>query len=75
MTTSIPIGVQTALLQNVVYAMPTVSCVIQTSSALETSLEVGGTFTAFSTATVVGAFIRCTVTAPLVTLRKDTLVP
>lgn len=74
-TLSIPIGPATAILQNVVWAMPATSVTVQTTAALESSLEVGGTFTAFTSPVCTGAFVRCPTGNATVTLRRNTVVP
>lgn len=69
--TSIPIGVPTTITQNVVYALPSVSVEIATTAALQSSLEEGSGFTAFTSGIVTGIFIRCTSGNATVTLRKN----
>lgn len=71
MTNEIPIGPTTLILQNVVWAIPAVSCNIQTSAALASSLTVGGTYTAFTSDIVTGCFVKCTTGNATVTLRKN----
>jgi hypothetical protein len=71
--TSIPIGVQTVLTQNVVYGMPAASVEITTTAALQSSLTEGGTFTAFTSAIVTGCFVKCTTGSATVMLRKNTV--
>lgn len=70
---SIPIGPSTTLTQNVVYALPAVSCEIITSLALQSSLD-GTNFTAFTSGIVNGAFVRCTTGNAVVTLRKNGVI-
>ena len=45
-TFSIPLGAPTAILQNVIYALPARGSMLQSSVALELSMDVAGTFTA-----------------------------
>lgn len=71
MVTSIPIGQTVVLTQNVVYGMPAMSVEIETTAALESSLTEGGTFTAFTSAIVTGAFVKCTSGAATVRLRDN----
>ena len=68
--TSIPIGVTVVLTQNVVYGMPAMSVEIQTTAALQSSLD-NSTFTAFTSAIVTGAFVKCTSGAATVRLRDN----
>lgn len=71
-TESIPIGPQYTLVQNVEYALPSVSCVvIQLSAAIETSLQLGGTYTATTSPVLTGGYVRCTTGNATITLRKN----
>ncbi|MET0787076.1 MAG: hypothetical protein ABWY25_10255 [Paenisporosarcina sp.] len=71
-TTAISIGPQFTMTQNIVFALPGVSVeVVQLSAAIETSLEVAGTFTATTSTILTGAFVRCTTGNATITLRKN----
>lgn len=71
-TTLITVGPQFTMTQNVVYALPGISVeVSQLSAAIQTSLEVGGTFTATTSPILTGAFARCTTGNATITLRKN----
>lgn len=71
MITSIPIGVTVVLTQNQEYGMPAMSVEIVTDRALQSSLTEGGTYTAFTSAIVTGAFVKCTSGAATVRLRDN----
>jgi hypothetical protein len=69
-TYSVPAGVPTILLQNVIYALPARACMLFT----EPACEVGQTITGPWTAPVAGvrtaaSFIRCTTGAATVTAK------
>jgi hypothetical protein len=70
-TTLVSCGPPTTLTQNQVYAVPAVSCDIQSTIALESALLAVGPWTAFTSALVTGAFIRCTTGNAVVTLRQN----
>lgn len=68
---AIPVGVTVTILQNVVYALPTVSVEISTTAALESAITEALGFTAFTSGIVNGCFIRCTTGNATVRLRKN----
>jgi hypothetical protein len=59
------------MLQNIEYAVPPFSVQIQCSAALESSLSLGGTYTAFTSNLVTGCFVKCTTGNSTVTLQKN----
>lgn len=69
---AIPVGPATVLTQNVVYALPAVSVVIQTTAALESSILEAGPFSAFTTSIATGCFVRCTTGNATVKLKDNT---
>ena len=69
--TSIPIGVETVLTQNVVYAVPSQSVEFESTASLESSLLSDSGFVAFAARIVTGCFVRCTTANATVTLRKN----
>lgn len=72
MTIEIPIGPQFTMTQNVEYALPAVSVeVIQLSAAIQTSLTIGGSYTATTSTILTGAAIKCTTGDATITLRKN----
>lgn len=71
-TAAITIGPQFTMLQNVEYALPTISVmVVQLSAAIETAFALGGTYTATASPILTGAFARCTTGNATITLRKN----
>lgn len=68
---AIPIGPAVVLTQNTVYALPAVSCIINSTLALESSID-GVSFTAFTSAIATGCFVRCTTGSPTVKLKDNT---
>lgn len=69
---SIPVGVQTTLLQNVEYAVPSMSVWVQTTRALQSSAEgIGGAYNAFTSSILTGISVKCTTGDAVVTLRKN----
>ena len=71
MTNLLPIGPATLILQNVVWAVPGVSCNIQTTAVLQSSLTVAGTYSNFASDIVTGCFVKCITGNATVTLRKN----
>ncbi len=71
----ISIGVETVLEEDVVYALPTLSCEIEVRNSppptLETSVLEDSGFIELTAAIVTGAFIRCTDDDAIVYLRKN----
>lgn len=68
---TIPIGIPTTITQNVEYAVPPFSVNVQTSTALQSALSLGGTYTAFTAGIITGCFVKCTSGNAIVTLRKN----
>lgn len=70
--TTISLGIPATILQNIVYALPNVACMILSSVALEVSQD-GTTWVAAPTSTsgmqTAGVFIRCPTAGALVTVK------
>jgi hypothetical protein len=76
MTLTIPTGVPTAILQNVVYALPAKACIIFSIAAIEISNLVGASFVAEAASAttglqVSGGFVRCTSANTTVTCKAS----
>ena len=61
------IGMPWVITQNVVYALPTRSCVITSTAPLEKSVDGLSGWTALASGSVANGFVRCTTTSPTVT--------
>lgn len=64
-TQSILIGVPKAILQNVEYALPARTCLVQSVAATEFAIAKGGTYVAQATSATTGflasgGFVKCT---------------
>lgn len=72
-TTAISIGPQFTMLQNVVYALPSVSVeVIElTGAVLQTSLLIGASFSNTSSTIITAVFARVVTGNATITLRKN----
>lgn len=73
MAYGIPAGQATTLTQNVVYGLPSKLCYVQSSLAVESSVD-GTTWAALTGANTVGvacagSWIRCTTGAPVVIVK------
>jgi hypothetical protein len=69
-TYSIPAGVPTQILQNVIYALPSKACYLFSEPACEVGQTLTGPWAApVANVPVVACFIRCTTGAALVTAK------